>query len=123
MTASTRQLPYPGGGGIWFYPFATSSIPMWGTEAMKEIGNKKMLWEGNVQPDGVLKYTGSLNDRDPILQAIGGSTPTSVLNAYINADVNLDGWVKYAGANNDRDPILQNIGGSTPSNTRIEQLP
>ena len=63
------------------------------------------------------------NDRDPILQAIGGNVPTAVVNAYSVCDVNLDGAVKYAGAANDRDPILVNIGGSIPTNVGHEQLP
>ena len=29
--------------------------------------------------DGVVKYTGSSNDRDPILLNIGGSSPTAVV--------------------------------------------
>ncbi|MBK7383621.1 MAG: hypothetical protein IPI81_09835 [Flavobacteriales bacterium] len=71
-----------------------------------------------------LKYTGSFNDRDPILLAIGGSIPTAVLSGqYRKEDVNMDGEVKYIGAGNDRDPILQNIGGSVPTNTRVGQLP
>jgi hypothetical protein len=28
--------------------------------------------------DGVVRYTGSLNDRDPILVNLGGSIPTTI---------------------------------------------
>jgi hypothetical protein len=73
--------------------------------------------------DDVLKYSGSNNDRDPILQAIGGTVPTATSTGYQLADVNMDGLVKYSGSLNDRDPILGNIGGSVPTNTRLEQLP
>jgi hypothetical protein len=31
-----------------------------------------------VNLDGTVKYTGENNDRDPILQAVGGSVPTNV---------------------------------------------
>ena len=68
-------------------------------------------------------YTGSNNDRDPILVVIGGSVPTAVVNGYYLEDTNLTGTVKYTGALNDRDPILVNIGGLVPTATRVEQLP
>ena len=95
----------------------------WGNDARKAIGNVRVLWAGDVDPDGVIKYTGANNDRDPILVRIGGTVPTSVANGYHPEDVNLDGAVKYTGPDNDRDPILQNIGGIVPTFTRSEQLP
>ena len=82
-----------------------------------------VLWAGDVTFNGQLKYTGSGNDRDPILARIGGSTPTATASGYYSEDVNLDGFVKYMGAANDRDPILINIGGTIPTNTRDAQLP
>ena len=36
------------------------------------------LWAGDVTFDQRLKYTGQDNDRDPILQKIGGVVPTNV---------------------------------------------
>jgi len=71
----------------------------------------------------VIKYTGGNNDRDPILQRIGGVSPTATLPGYWPEDVTLDGLVKYTGAGNDRDRLLLTIGGSVPTNTRSEQLP
>ena len=83
----------------------------------------RMLVMGDVTSDKVVKYTGQDNDRDPILQAIGGTIPTLVLaGQYRWEDLNMDGLVKYIGQDNDRDLILQVIGGTTPSNTR-GQLP
>ena len=82
-----------------------------------------MLWGGNTIGDGALLYTGQGNDRDPILQVIGGAVPTGTVVGYQATDVNMDGKVRYTGVDNDRDPILQNIGGSVPTNTREEQLP
>ena len=81
-----------------------------------------LMWCGNVNPDGVIKYTGSDNDRDPMLGVIG-STVTNTVSGYYPEDVNLDSEVKYIGSGNDRDLILINIGGSIPTNTRTEQLP
>jgi len=99
------------------------STPVWGNEARKVVGNALVLWSGNVFPDDRLKYTGSANDRDLILTAIGGVTPTQTVTGYRAEDTNLDGFVKYTGAGNDRDPILANIGGVTPTQVRLQQLP
>ena len=81
------------------------------------------LWCGNVSPDGALRYTGTSNDRDPILNGIGGVVPTNSVFGYFNTDVDLDGQTKYTGSGNDRDPILNNIGGVVPTAVRAEQLP
>ena len=89
----------------------------------KTIGSWAVMWAGNVHDDDRLRYVGANNDRDPILQTIGGSTPSATITGYHAADVNLDGVVKYVGNNNDRDPILVNIGGSTPTAVRVEQVP
>ena len=81
------------------------------------------LWSGNTLWDNELKYTGSNNDRDPVLVRIGGTVPTNTVLGYYRDDVNLDGVVKYTGSDNDRDPILVNIGGTVPTQVRTEQLP
>jgi hypothetical protein len=99
------------------------SMSTWGTDARKSTGSAMVLWSGNVLPDDRLKYTGSANDRDLILSAIGGVIPTQTLSGYHAEDTNLDGVVKYTGAGNDRDPILTNIGGITPTQVRLQQLP
>ena len=87
------------------------------------IGNVRALWSGDVNFDGTVKYTGSANDRDPILIAIGSFTPNNTINGYRHEDVNLNGQVRYTGALNDRDPILVNVGSTVPTNVRVAQLP
>ncbi|MCB0790181.1 MAG: hypothetical protein H6595_03025 [Flavobacteriales bacterium] len=99
------------------------SVATYGTNAQKTSGAVRLLWAGNVVPDGSLKYAGASNDRDPILVRIGGTVPTATANGYYPEDVTLDGVVKYAGASNDRDPILVNVGGTVPTATRVQQLP
>lgn len=96
----------------------------YGSNARMNSAGTMMLWPGNVTVDGVIRYVGANNDRDPILQAIGGSTPTNTMsNVYNPRDVNMDGIIRYVGANNDRDVILQTVGGSVPTATRSAQLP
>ncbi|MBP7514548.1 MAG: endonuclease/exonuclease/phosphatase family protein [Flavobacteriales bacterium] len=95
----------------------------YGTNATKPLNAVQALWCGNTVRDGVLKYTGTSNDRDAILVVVGGSTPNNTTTGYSATDVNMDGTIKYTGAGNDRDPMLVNVGSTTPNNTRAEQLP
>lgn len=90
----------------------------------RTVGAVRTLWAGNAVLDDRVKYSGSSNDRDAVLTAIGGSVPTNTVNGqYLPEDLNLDGVVKYAGSDNDRDVILQAIGGAVPTATRTQQLP
>ncbi|MCB0792080.1 MAG: alkaline phosphatase family protein [Flavobacteriales bacterium] len=98
-------------------------LPLYGTQAMVTIAGRRAQWAGEIKPDGQVKYTGFGNDRDRILQIIGGSIPTATATGYYVEDLNLDRQVKYAGFQNDRDLILQNIGGAVPTAVRPEQLP
>ncbi|MBK9193759.1 MAG: hypothetical protein IPO17_01995 [Flavobacteriales bacterium] len=103
--------------------FTNGSVATYGTDAQKINGTKRLLWTGNAVRDGLLKYTGTTNDRDPILTRVGGTVPTATTNGYWPEDHTLDGVVKYTGISNDRDPILVNVGGTIPTATRSEQLP
>lgn len=120
MTASPIQLT----GTAVPVDLSLASTATYGTDARKVLGGRALLWAGNVHPDARIAYTGSRNDRDPILLAVGGSIPTAVISGtYASADVTMDGTIKYTGSNNDRDRILQSIGGSVPTFVRFEQLP
>lgn len=102
---------------------STTSTPTYGTDARKTPGAYSVLWAGNTRHDNKLQYTGQNNDRDVILDLIGGVVPTNSVAGYHAEDTNLDGHVRYTGSGNDRDLILTNIGGVVPTNTRVEQLP
>ncbi|QQR88212.1 MAG: delta-60 repeat domain-containing protein [Flavobacteriales bacterium] len=106
-----------------FIDFSVLATPVFGNNARKTNNGVQTLWSGDVNFDGTIKYTGTNNDRDPVLVRIGGSVPTNTANGYYNEDVNMDGVVKYTGLVNDRDPILVNIGGTVPTNARVEQVP
>ena len=103
--------------------FSATSTATWGTNARKNVNGTMVLWSGDCNSDGKLKFAGTNNDRDLILQMVGGVMPTAMATGYHREDANMDGKVKYTGANNDRDPILLNIGGYTPTNVITEQLP
>ena len=119
MTASTVALV----PGITSVDLTLPGTNTFGTAAQQAIGGIRALWPGEVQDRQNIKYTGAGNDRDPILQVIGGSIPTATVSGYLGADVNMDGSVKYTGTANDRDVLLGTIGGSVPTNIRVQQLP
>jgi hypothetical protein len=96
---------------------------MYGTNAMQSGTSLRALWPGDVNANGEVRYTGSANDRDPILVAIGAVVPSNSIQGYRTEDVNMDGWTLYSGAGNDRDFVLSTIGGSVPTVVRIAQVP
>ena len=101
-----------------------ASTPTFGTDARRTMPDGKMaMWAGDARGDGVLRYMGANNDRDLILQQIGGVILTNSYYGYHVSDINLDGVVRYSGAANDRDIILLNIGGIVPTAIRLEQVP
>jgi len=103
--------------------FTNGSTATFGTGAQTDLSGTDAMWCGDVTNDGIVKYTGFQNDRDPILVEIGGTVPTDFTTGYKFEDVNMDGTVKYTGFENDRDPILVHIGGTVPTNTVQEQMP
>lgn len=119
MTANALAL----GGTATSVDLTTAVLATFGTDAQRSIGGINVLWNGDVTFNHQLRYTGTGNDRDPILVRVGGTTPNNALSGYYPEDTNLDGLVKYTGSGNDRDRILVGVGGASPNNTRTEQLP
>ncbi len=102
----------------------SADAAIYGVNARSILTSSRMgLWSGNTYRDGQVKYTGSNNDRDPVLVQVGSTTPNNQTSGYSLNDTNLDGLVRYTGSSNDRDLILQIVGGTTPNNSRVEQLP
>lgn len=103
--------------------FTLPETSVFGIDSRKQIGSSMFLWEGDVSGDDKIRYTGIGNDRDLILQEIGGFVATNQNSGYLNADVNMDGVVKYTGIDNDRDIVLFNIGGTVATNIRHGSVP
>ncbi len=107
-----------------FMDFSDPRTIVYGMECRVPLRpDRSALRAGDATHDGVLKYTGTNNDRDPILQLTGSLVPTTVVGGYHVEDVNLDGNVKYTGPNNDRELILFNLGGSDPVRMVFSNLP
>ncbi|MBK9418910.1 MAG: hypothetical protein IPO05_04545 [Flavobacteriales bacterium] len=98
---------------------ADAGTPVFGgSDARKAQGSSLVLHSGDVSFNDRVQYMGAGNDRDPILNRVGGSVPTNIINGYHQEDVNMDGTVRYVGFQNDRDPLLSTIGGLVPTNMR-----
>jgi PKD repeat protein len=99
------------------------TVDAFGADARSLFDGRALLWPGNSRTNDRVAYTGGNNDRDPLLERIGGVLPTAVDQGYHEEDINLDGQVKYTGPANDRDIILNTVGGNVPTAIRNEQLP
>lgn len=117
---SADSVPYCGVGV--HLAVEASGASLYGTDPTYITGSVRCLWKGDVTMDGVVKYTGTGNDRDAILVSLG-SDIYMVLYGYYLEDVNMDGLVRYTGMANDRDEVLDALGGSDPNAARQEQLP
>ncbi|MBL7950189.1 MAG: delta-60 repeat domain-containing protein [Flavobacteriales bacterium] len=121
MSAPSNPIAY--GGSIATINFTLPATPVYDDDARKNVSGVMVLTAGDVTFNGTVQYSGSGNDRDPILSRIGGIIPTNSVSGYWPEDVNMDGVVLYTGSGNDRDLILQSIGGIVPTNTRSASLP
>lgn len=120
--AVTSSQPLSLGAWVSSLDLTDPAVATFGVDAQQELDGRRMLWPGDVNSEGLVKYVGLFNDRDPILIAVGGSTPTNTVTGYLPADVNLDGTVKYVGNANDRELILQTLNGNVYL-VRSEQRP
>ena len=103
--------------------FTLPTTQVYDNDARKNVGGVMVLAAGDATFNETIRYTGSGNDRDPILIRVGSTTPNNSVAGYWREDVNMDGVVKYTGSANDRDIILTNVGSTTPNNTRVAALP
>lgn len=100
MTSSPRAMSV--NPSVVLVNFFKSSSGVYGANGRVQRGSVYCLWAGDVNFDGTARYVGNNNDRDPILSAIGGSTPTAtVSNVYSPLDLNMDGVIKYMGTGNE----------------------
>ena len=103
--------------------FTQPTTQVYDNDSRTNVGGTMTVVTGDVNFNGTVQYTGTNNDRDLILQRIGGVVPTNSVTGYWAEDVNMDGVVRYTGTGNDRDRILQSIGGTTPTATVAAPLP
>jgi len=107
-----------------FSDTVTNNIYGKAKKAMIQLGGlgagKYAMIAGDVNHDGMIVYSGSGNDRAPILTRLTALTGTPSIssfypNIYLNEDVTMDGVLAYSGSGNDRAIILTNL--TTLNNT------
>ncbi|MGN6296697.1 MAG: hypothetical protein ACTHM7_07945, partial [Ginsengibacter sp.] len=107
-----------------FVDFTASSFLFGGNSAHGVAPDGKfVLWGGDANLNGVVKFNGPSNDRDYILNTILLGIPSSQLTAYSGGDLNMDGIVKFNGPSNDRDFLLSQILSSNTAVILTQQLP
>jgi len=102
----------------------TTSTNIYGGSATHGVSNgKNVLWGGNSNLDGTVKYAGPGNDKDYILSIVLGGAGTSQVTGYNKADINMDGIVNYSSPNNDKDFLLSKILSGIATNFLNQYLP
>jgi hypothetical protein len=130
MTANTLAL----NGTTQTVDFTTAS-PVWAKPGVVNAARKtqsdgtRSLWAGDTRTDKNVKYNGLINDKEPVLYAVGVATPNNILYpVYRTEDVNMDARVKYNNTDNDKNFILSEIINSnapvsTPNDILSQHTP
>ncbi len=121
LSAMSAQ-PVTLGASLSTLDFTDAATATFGSSAQMEADGMRMLWPGDANSNGAVKYVGAGNDRDAVLLAIGATNVIDSVIGYLSEDTNCDGVVRYVGAANDRDVILQALEGDHLM-VRHEQLP
>lgn len=88
------------------------------------IGAMYTLWSADANNNKNVKYNGSNNDKNSLLNAVGAGTPNNIIsNVYRVEDLNMDGIIRYNNTNNDRQVILDNVGVNTPNVILFQHTP
>lgn len=88
------------------------------------LGTVNLLWGGNANPNGTVRYTSLGNDKDYILlTTLGGNPSTVVSNVYSPSDLNMNKVVRYNALANDKDFLFINVLQSTTTTIRTQQIP
>jgi hypothetical protein len=81
------------------------------------------MWSGNVNSNTNVRYSGSANDNNTLLNTILGGNKSLVLsNVYSPGDLNFNGNVRYSGAANDNNVLLNVVLGGNKSIVFNEHL-
>ncbi len=85
---------------------------------------RKMMYGGNANINGNVRFTGLQNDKDFILSNSLGNTSTQILsNVYHQSDLNMNKVVRFAGLANDKDFLLLNILNNSTIAVKSQSIP
>ena len=107
-----------------------TSIPVWvkageANPPRKMVGTIATMWAADANFNKNVKYNGLSNDKDAILNALGGNNyVNSILSPVYRAeDLNMDATVRFNGLDNDKNVIANMIGVTTPNNLINQHTP
>ncbi len=92
-------------GGVAVY-----TNPNIANEPMYEANGVRMLWAGDANGDGAVKFSGANNDKNVVLGVVGLNNVTNIISGYNMADVNLSGTTTFSGVRNDKNVVLATVG-------------
>lgn len=107
----------------------TTSVPVYTNASISNaprrvIGSINTLWSADANNNKNVKYNGSNNDKNSVLNAVGAGTPNNTIsNVYRIEDLNMDGIIRYNNSNNDRQIILDNVGVNSPNIILFQHTP
>ncbi|MBK7883799.1 MAG: hypothetical protein IPJ81_08355 [Chitinophagaceae bacterium] len=111
-------------GDITSIDFTDINTETFGTNAQYILNNKAMLWGGDGNANGVVRFNGGLNDKDYLLlHCLGGDAIKVLILVYNNGDYNMNGLVNYNGGTNDKDFLLASMLKSDAAASIKEQRP
>jgi hypothetical protein len=111
-------------GDIYPYDFTDNPSKAWtkpgiSTPPMKPMGGGMYgLYAGDCNPDTLVYYNDTGNDRDEIYNAVGVATLSAVIDGYSNNDLNMDGKTRYMGYRNDKIVIYNALDGNVNDTIR-----
>lgn len=115
---SANPMPIP---DTTLIDFSSGSAGFYGGNAsvVNLSGGAFGMIAGDINKDGVIKYSGISNDRVLILVQLGAQTGTNTItataNGYFKEDISMDGQLKYTGLGNDPSKLIANLIGLTGS--------
>lgn len=92
--------------------FTSTLLDLYGTDATKVVGNKRLLWAGNANSNDELVFQGDANDTDAVFFQVilapgnGTFSPNYIFDGYHTGDTNMDGRVIFQGFDNDVDFMI-----------------
>ena len=116
LSSTTTSINFSSEAPVWINPLIQNP-------PRKTDGIVRLLYVGDANTNKNVKYNGTSNDKDRVLNTVGTMSPNNIVTGYRIEDVNMDSKVKYNSADNDRTIILNSVGSSTPNTILFQHTP
>jgi hypothetical protein len=116
LSSTTTSINFSNEAPVWINPLIQNP-------PRKTDGIVRLLYVGDANTNKNVKYNGTSNDKDRVLNTVGTMSPNNIVTGYRIEDVNMDSKVKYNSTDNDRTIILNSVGSSTPNTILFQHTP